>query len=177
MTEHTSKENGKNVTRAMKENAKQGFWNEASPPLGYTIVEAERRGQKIKKHLAIDPVEAEIVRLLFRLYAEGDFETRIPPLGIKQLVKWLNSHGYRTKVGGSFGVGPMHHILTNTVYVGRWQYNVRPARTGEPKSASEIVAIAPPPLSSKICSIASRPALWPTIPRSPLPAWSPDRSF
>ena len=44
--EYTSKENGKNVTRAMKENAKQGFWNGASPPLGYTIVEAERRGKR-----------------------------------------------------------------------------------------------------------------------------------
>ncbi|MEO6946455.1 MAG: hypothetical protein ABI150_07720 [Nitrobacter sp.] len=41
----------------MKKNAKQGFWNGASPPLGYTIVEAERRGQKIKKHLAVEPVE------------------------------------------------------------------------------------------------------------------------
>ena len=77
--EYTSKENGKNVTRAMKENAKQGFWNGASPPLGYTIVEAERRGQKIKKHLAVEPVEAETVRLIFRLYAPdtlGELEYR-----------------------------------------------------------------------------------------------------
>jgi DNA invertase Pin-like site-specific DNA recombinase len=66
--EYTSKENGKNVTRAMKENAKQGFWNGASPPLGYQIAEAERRGQKVKKRLVIDPVEAETVRLIFRLY-------------------------------------------------------------------------------------------------------------
>jgi hypothetical protein len=28
--------------------AKRGFWNGATPPLGYKIVEAERRGQKIK---------------------------------------------------------------------------------------------------------------------------------
>ena len=32
----------------------------ATPPLGYRIVEAERRGQKIKKRLDIDPVEAEL---------------------------------------------------------------------------------------------------------------------
>ena len=42
--EYTSKENGKNVARAMKENARQGFWNGASPPLGYQVIEAERRG-------------------------------------------------------------------------------------------------------------------------------------
>ncbi len=33
--EYTSRENGKNVTRAMRESAKQGFWNGARPPLGY----------------------------------------------------------------------------------------------------------------------------------------------
>jgi site-specific DNA recombinase len=31
--EYTSKENGRQVTRAMSENARQGFWNGASPPL------------------------------------------------------------------------------------------------------------------------------------------------
>jgi DNA invertase Pin-like site-specific DNA recombinase len=30
--EYTSRENGKNVTRAMRESAKQGFWNGATPP-------------------------------------------------------------------------------------------------------------------------------------------------
>jgi site-specific DNA recombinase len=54
--EYTSRENGKNVIRAMRESAKQGFWNGATPPLGYRIVEAERRGSKIKKRLDIDPV-------------------------------------------------------------------------------------------------------------------------
>nr|WP_081762804.1 recombinase family protein [Xanthobacter sp. 126] len=142
--EYTSKENGKNVTRAMKENARQGFWNGASPPLGYQIVEAERRGQKIKKRLAVDPVEAETVRLIFRLYAEGDPATNTPPLGIKQLAIWLNGRGFRTRKGGAFGVGPLHHLLTNTIYVGRWRYNVRSAKTGDHKPATEIVEIETP---------------------------------
>ncbi|WP_108461082.1 recombinase family protein [Devosia naphthalenivorans] len=89
--EYTSKENGRQVTRAMTENARQGFWNGATPPLGYTIVEAERRGQKVKKKLAIDPVEAETVRLIFRLYLEGDPATSKPPMGIKNVVSWLNA--------------------------------------------------------------------------------------
>ena len=69
--EYTSRENGKNVIRAMRESARQGFWNGTTPPLGYRIVAAERRGPKVKKRLEIDPVEAELVRLIFRLYAEG----------------------------------------------------------------------------------------------------------
>ena len=58
--EYTSRENGKNVIRAMRESAKQGFWNGTTPPLGYRIVAAERRGSKVKKRLEIDPVEAEL---------------------------------------------------------------------------------------------------------------------
>jgi DNA invertase Pin-like site-specific DNA recombinase len=42
--EYQSKENAKHVLRAMKENARQGFWNGSCPPLGYRTVEAERRG-------------------------------------------------------------------------------------------------------------------------------------
>ena len=45
--EYTSRENGKNVSRAMRESDKQGFWNGATPPLGYRTVKAERRGSKI----------------------------------------------------------------------------------------------------------------------------------
>jgi site-specific DNA recombinase len=53
--EYQSKENAKHVIRSMKENARQGFWNGATAPLGYKLVEAEKRGTKIKKKLDIDP--------------------------------------------------------------------------------------------------------------------------
>jgi site-specific DNA recombinase len=66
--EYQSKENAKHVIRSMKENARQGFWNGATAPLGYRLVEAAQRGTKIKKKLEIDPVEAETTRLIFKLY-------------------------------------------------------------------------------------------------------------
>ena len=142
--EYTSKENGKQVTRAMRENASQGFWNGARPPLGYTIVAAEQRGQKIKKRLAVDAVDAELVHLIFRLYLEGVPESNTPAMGIKDVVSWLNSRGYQTRKGGSFGVGTLHLILTNTAYVGRWKYGVRNSRTGEKHPEQDIVEIAVP---------------------------------
>ena len=40
--EYQSRENAKHTLRAMKENARQGFWNGALPPIGYRIVEARR---------------------------------------------------------------------------------------------------------------------------------------
>jgi len=73
--EYQSRENGKHTLRAMKENARQGFWNGSLPPIGYRIVEAERRGAKIKKTLAIDPMHADTVRLIYRLALSGDGTT------------------------------------------------------------------------------------------------------
>jgi hypothetical protein len=146
--EYTSKENGKNVTRAMRESAKQGFWNGARPPLGYRVVEAERRGSKIKKKLEIDPVEAELVRLIFKLYTEGDGTSR--PLGIKDTTKWLNERGYRTRLGSTFGVGPVHKILTHAYYAtGKWPYGVKNARTGDLNDSSLIVEVDVPPIISQ----------------------------
>jgi site-specific DNA recombinase len=76
--EYQSKENAKHVIRSMKENARQGFWNGATCPLGYKLIEAERRGAKIKKRLAVDPVEADTVRLIYKLYLHGDGQSRGP---------------------------------------------------------------------------------------------------
>ena len=141
--EYTSRENGKNVSRAMRESAKQGFWNGATPPLGYKIVEAETRGSKIKKKLAVEPVDAETVRLMFRLYVEGDGKTG--PLGIKDVAKWLNERGYRTRKGATFGIGPVHGILTNRCYAtGKWPYGVRNSKTGQLNDPATVVAIDVP---------------------------------
>ena len=141
--EYTSRENGKNVSRAMRESAKQGFWNGATPPLGYKIVEAETRGAKIKKKLAVDPVDAETVRLMFRLYGDGDGKTG--PLGIKDVAKWLNERGYRTRKGATFGIGPVHGILTNRCYAtGKWPYGVRNSKTGQLNNPATVVEIDVP---------------------------------
>ena len=145
--EYTSKENGKNVTRAMRESAKQGFWNGSTPPLGYRVVEAERRGAKIKKRLEVDPVEAETVRLIYKLYTEGDGTSG--PLGVKQTTSWLNRHGYRTRRGAHFGVGPLHRILKNACYAtGKWRYGIRNSRTGTLHDPASIVEIEVPTILS-----------------------------
>ncbi len=140
--EYQSKETAKHVIRSMKENARQGFWNGATPPLGYKLIEAEKRGAKIKKKLAVDPVEAETVRLIFRLYLLGDGSSGA--LGVKEIVKWLNGRGYRTRRGRSFGVGPVHKLLTNTIYIGRWKFNQASSKTGERKAENEVVEIPVP---------------------------------
>ncbi|MFY9294937.1 MAG: recombinase family protein [Methylorubrum rhodinum] len=140
--EYQSKENAKHVLRAMKENARQGFYNGAPLPLGYTIVEVEKRGARIKKRLAVDPVEAETVELIFRLYRHGDGSSG--PLGVKALTCHLNEGGYRTRAGARFGVATVHGILTNRVYIGEWVFNRRCSKTLAQKPKAEQIPIAVP---------------------------------
>jgi hypothetical protein len=89
--EYQSKENAKHVIRTMKENARQGFWNGATAPLGYKLVEAERRGTKVKKKLdirqkflggTVDAIETE----LRVLEAEAELRTKTiaPRLALAQ---------------------------------------------------------------------------------------------
>ena len=142
--EYQSKENAKHVLRAMNENARQGFWNGARPPIGYRIIAAEQRGSKIKKKLEIDPLHAETVRLIYRLFLEGDGKTG--PLGVKAITCYLNERRFFTRDGGRWGVAQIHAILTRTTYIGQHRFNTRTHKNREKKPESEVAIMEVPPL-------------------------------
>jgi hypothetical protein len=143
--EYQSRENAKHTLRAMKENARQGFWNGALPPIGYRIVEAsEQHGHRTKKTLEIDPIQAETVRLIFRLAREGNSGSG--PMGVKSITKHFNAAGIRTRDGGRWGLGSVHKVLTRTTYIGRHRFNTRFWKTRERKPDSEVVEMASPPI-------------------------------
>lgn len=145
--EYQSRENGKHVLRAMKENARQGFYNGARLPLGFKTEEVEKRGIRVKKRLVKDDVEAETVQLIFTLYLAGDGKSG--PLGIKRLVSWLNEKGHRSRLGGRFSVNTIHGILTNPVYVGEWSFNRRNAKTQALKPDSDLIRIEVPSIVTR----------------------------
>jgi site-specific DNA recombinase len=141
--EYQSKENAKHVLRALKENARQGFWNGSLPPIGYRVVAAGQRGAKVKKKLEIDPLHADTVRLIYRLALEGDGTSG--PMGVKNIVSHLNTRRIFTRDGGRWGIGQVHRILTRTTYIGRHEFNKRSQRK-ELKPISEVIAVDVPPL-------------------------------
>lgn len=141
--EYQSKENAKHVLRAQKENARQGFWNGARPPIGYRVVEAEQRGAKVKKKLEIDPLHADTVRLIFDLAINGN--GRSGPMGVKAIVSHLNRNRIYTREGGRWGIGQLHRVLTRRTYVGEHQFNSR-SKSKQKKPESEVVVVAVPPL-------------------------------
>ena len=142
--EYQSKENAKHTLRAMKENARQGFWNGALPPIGYRTVAGEQRGHRIKKTLEIDPFQAETVRLIFRLSWEGDGTSGA--MGVKSITKHLNAAGIRTRDGGRWGIDAVHKVLTRTTYVGRHRFNTKFWKTRERKPEAEVVEMMVPPI-------------------------------
>jgi DNA invertase Pin-like site-specific DNA recombinase len=120
----------------MRENARQGFWNGSPPPLGCKTVEAERRGQKIKKVLAIDEDTASIVRRIFDLYlgVEG------PSHGVKNIAARLNAEGI-TIQGKKFSTSNVHDILKRETYAGTYYFDQKDSRTDRAKDRSEWTAV------------------------------------
>ena len=143
--EYQSKENAKHVIRALKENARQGFWSGSLPPIGYRVVGAEQRGMKTKKKLEIDPLHAETDRLVFRLALQGDGVSGHSQMGVKKIVSYLNQNRIFTRDGGRWGIGQIHRILTRRTYIGEHEFNKR-SKDGDAKPVSEIVKVAVPPI-------------------------------
>lgn len=139
--EHQSRENAKHTHRAMLENARQGFWNGASPPFGYTTVVKERRGNKDKKVLVVKEDEASVVRMIFGLCLGTDG----PPLGVKATANHLNDRGILRR-GRRFGTGSIHDLLTTTTYSGRHFFNQTDSRAKKKHPRSQWVEHAVPPI-------------------------------
>ncbi|RJE83105.1 recombinase family protein [Paracoccus onubensis] len=141
--EYQSKENAKHVSRALKENARQGFWNGSLPPIGYRTVAAEQRGAKVKKKLEIDPLHADTVRLIFRLALQGDGTSG--QMGVKNIVSHLNRNRIFTRDGGRWGIGQVHRILTRRTYMGEHEWGKK-GKHQKDNASSDVVIVPVPPI-------------------------------
>ena len=137
--EHQSRENAKHTHRAMLENARQGYWNGAQPPFGYTTAVRERRGNKDKKVLVINEEEAPIVRQIFDLCLGRDGR----PMGVKAIANHMNARGILRR-GRRFGTGSIHDLLKTSTYCGRHYFNQMDSRTKKKRPPSQWVEHAVP---------------------------------
>jgi DNA invertase Pin-like site-specific DNA recombinase len=89
--EYQSKENSKHTLRAMKENARRGYFNGSTPPYGYRLKEVENHQCKGKKKiLEIDASEAALVNRIYQLYINV---YNVRSLGVKSSAAYLNERG------------------------------------------------------------------------------------
>lgn len=107
-----------NVKMGMKAKARAGEWCGGLAPLGYKWIPMEKNvnSSRKKSKLAIEESEAEIVRLIFNMYASGK--------GYKAICNYLNHNGYKTKRDNSFATQQIRSILLNPVYLGKVRWNV-----------------------------------------------------
>lgn len=93
----------------MKQRVRSGRWG-GGMMLGYRMVPDEndpKRGGKLE----IIPAEAELVKEIFTLYADG--------LGYKAIVNRLNQDGKRGKCGKMFAIASVQGIVNNAIYIGK----------------------------------------------------------
>ncbi|PCJ31411.1 MAG: hypothetical protein COA93_11025 [Alphaproteobacteria bacterium] len=77
--------------------------------------------------MEINPVEAEIVRRIFKLYIHGEGDKG--PMGMKAIANLLNTESIPTRKGGKFLMQYIHKILSNEAYVTRHVFNRRNSKT------------------------------------------------
>lgn len=140
--EYNSKENSKHTSRAMKENARQGFFNGSKPPFGYSANATETSGShgRKKKKLAINESEAGIVRMIYDLYLNGDHGKIV---GIKEIAKLLTEKGLLMR-GGAWGIQKVHKILSDTLYMGDYYFNVFDSKSQVKRPPTEWVKTSIP---------------------------------
>lgn len=112
MAEYYSMNLAREVRKGMNENALQALHNGGLPPLGFTVNQ--------NKTYSINDAEADTVRLIFQMYADG--------FGYKMIVNELNEKGHRTKKGNMFGKNSIFDLLRNEKYIGRYVFNLRESK-------------------------------------------------
>lgn len=118
MAEYYSRNLGREVMKGMKETALQCKHTGGCPPLGYDV--GEDRKLVINKH------EAEAVKIIFEMYADGH--------GYSAIIDYLNEHGYTTKRGQLFGKNSLYEILNNEKYTGVFVFNRAAAKSNSKRN-------------------------------------------
>lgn len=106
---------------------KEGYSYTYNAPYGYIY-------DKETKRLSINPVEAEVIKRIFKLSADGYSAYRIPVL--------LNADGIPTQSGKNWTLATIASILTNPVFKGEAHYKLKGEKPKEGKKYSRTTEVA-----------------------------------
>jgi len=98
----------KEVKKGQMVRAEKALFLGGKPPLGYKVV---------NQKYVIDEDSAGAVRMIFDLYNQD--------YGYTFIIMSLNSAGYKTSRGKSFGKNSLHDILCNEIYRGTYTFGKR----------------------------------------------------
>lgn len=109
IAEYYSRNLGREVLKGFLVRARKSLHTGGIPPLGYNV-------DTVTNMLVINEQEAVIVRDIFERYVKGQ--------SYVQIIRYLNSKGYRTKLGNEFNKNSLHDLIRNKKYAGYFMYNV-----------------------------------------------------
>jgi site-specific DNA recombinase len=131
ITEALDEEYSKNLSREVKAKMRQHATKAkhlgGTPPLGYDVALIDG----VKKY-AINEHEAGAVKIIYEMKLKG--------YGYGNIIDELNSKGYRTKRGQSFGKNSIYEILMNEKYTGTFVYS-KADKHNNHKTSSEVIKI------------------------------------
>jgi site-specific DNA recombinase len=141
--EYQSKETGKHTLRALKENARQGFFNGSKPPFGYKTEELDLPAAKgRKKRLVVDEAEAPTVRRIFELYDRG---LNGAEMGCLQIASHLDERGVKRR-GAKWTRNRVQQLLSDTAYMGDYVFNKKDTQAQKIKPEVEWIRVVIDPL-------------------------------
>lgn len=105
------------LQRGRIKSVEEGNYLGSKPPFGYEI-----KKDKGERYLVLRHDEAKVVKLIFSWYTGEGMEGR---LGTEEIVKRLNSLGYKSPLGKNWNKGTVLFILKNPVYIGKIKWNLR----------------------------------------------------
>lgn len=108
--------------RGMTENAKRGFFNGGTAPMGYSR-EKIKDGAVERTKLVPDPSYAPIIKRIFEMSYSGS--------SLKAIAQKLNSEGITTKLGKKWSTTTVRNILANEIYTGTFVWNKKSKDVGE----------------------------------------------
>ena len=109
-----------NMGRAVAKGVQAG-----RPPFGLKPVREIKEGRRVETRWELDPIEAPIVREMFRLAVEEN-------LGYKSIADRLSQQGYLARGGRPFAAHTIDRVLNNEALMGDLVYGKRPKK-GNPR--------------------------------------------
>ena len=104
------------VKSSMREMARQGYFTGGPVPFGYDL-ETHKHGTKIRKKHIIKEAEAQIVRSIFELYADGH--------SLRYICAYLKENQIKTRLGKDFRTETVTRFLGSDFYIGTLRFKTK----------------------------------------------------
>ncbi len=136
--QYESEMNGLRTSAAMRENAKQGYFNGSNAPYGYKVERVEVKPGLRRGKLVPNADEAPIVREVFRLYVEQH--------GAKGVARELNQRGVRYRKGALWSKDLVLRVIGEEAAVGTFWWGRRTTKKGLKADREDWIALRTDPI-------------------------------